>query len=387
MIAKALDYALTPTGRLKVGETKLPPIGGEEDTHPPSSPTTKHRASNPSSLPPAVNDAFELLLAFRGFGWDFGQGVHVPQEHRPLERGAFLRATWWIFLKYFLILDFLESCLKLIPGVGSPFGGSIFFPLPPLQRYAVSTTIHIITGTTLLSGFETAYALTTLIGVGLFHQSPLLWPPFLDHPFSSDSLTIFWAKRWHQFLRRLFVIFGGYPGYWLGSWISKEAAKVMMLFGVFTASGLYHELTTYTMGRGFDRNITLFFVWQAFATLGERVWYKTTGRKVQGWIGLFWVYFCIMIIGQPCSEFPSRLFVRPAYPYSPQSLFKLTLGTFVDLVAVSSSHHTSAQLENCSGQSSEESTPFSNSYPNLLRSIYQAGGCAYYPCLINTRSV
>ena len=305
VIAKALDYALTPTGRLKVGETKLPPIGGEKDTHPPSSPTTKHRESNPSSLSPAVSDAFELLFAFRGIGWDYGQGVHVPQEDRPLERGAFLKATWGILFKYFLILDFLVASMRLIPGVGSPFGGSMFFPLPPIQRYAISTTIHIMTGTMLISGFETVYALVTLIGVGLFHQSPLLWPPFLDHPFSSDSLTVFWAKRWHQFLRRLFIVFGGYPGYWFGSWISKEVAKVTMVLGVFTASGLYHELTTYTMGRGFDRNITLFFVWQALAVLGERVWYKTTGRKVQGWVGLVWVYFCIMVLGQPCGEYIS----------------------------------------------------------------------------------
>ena len=227
--------------------------------------------------------------------------MHVPQEVRPLERGPFLKATWRIFFKYSLLLDFLDSCMKLIPEIGSS-GGSIFFPLPPIQRYAVSTTIHIMTGTMLLSGFEAVYAFTTLVGVGLLHQSPLLWPPFLDHPFSSDSLTVFWAKRWHQFLRRMFVIFGGYPGHWIGSWISKEVAKVTMLFGVFAASGLYHELTTYTMGRGFDSTITLFFVWHAFAALGERVWYKVTGRKVQGWIGLLWVYFCIMVLGQPCSE-------------------------------------------------------------------------------------
>lgn len=226
----------------------------------------------------------------------------MPREDRPLERGPFLKATWWIFFKYFLLLDLLDSCFKLIPEIGSPFGGSIFFPLPPVQRYAVSTTIHIMTGTTLLAGFEMMYALMTLVGVGLLHQSPLLWPPFLDHPFSSDSLTIFWAKRWHQLLRRTFIIFGGYPGYWIGSWISKGTAKVAMLFGVFAASGLYHELTTYTMGRGFNKNITLFFVWQAFATLSERVWYRVTGKKVQGWIGLIWVYFCIMVVGQPCSE-------------------------------------------------------------------------------------
>lgn len=256
--------------------------------------------------------------------------MYVPQEYRPLERGPFLKATLKIFLKYFILLDLLDSCMKLIPGVSSSHGGSMFFPLPPIQRYAISTTIHIMTGTIVLSGFEAAYAFTTLIGVGLLDQSPLLWPPFFDRPFSSDSLAIFWAKRWHQLLRRTFFVFGGYPGEWLGSLISKEAGKLGMLFGVFIASGLFHELTTYTMGRGFDKNITLFFVVQAAATLSERVWYKVTGRKVQGWIGLFWVYFCIMILGQPCSEHLSPTLC-------PSHLSMLTLTT--NFTIVDAWHH------------------------------------------------
>jgi hypothetical protein len=31
------------------------------------------------------------------------------------------------FLAAFLLLDFIDSAIKLIPGVGNPFGGSIFF--------------------------------------------------------------------------------------------------------------------------------------------------------------------------------------------------------------------------------------------------------------------
>lgn len=302
LISKALEFSLTRTGRLKIGETKLPPIG-EEDTPTPSSPTSKHRASNTSFFSPAVGDAFEVLCACRGYGWDFGEGVHLPLEYRPLERGAFLKATWWSFFKYFLLLDLFGSCLKLIPEVTSPFGGTIFLPLPPLQRYLASTTIHIMTGTLLIAGFEMVYAIATFIGVGLLRQSPLLWPPPLDHPFSSDSLTVFWAKRWHQILRRMFIVYGGLPGFWLGSWISKEVAKMTMLFGVFAASAVFHELSTYTIGRGFNLKTLGFFLAQAIAVLCERIWYKATGKKVQGWIGLIWVYFCVMILGQPCSEY------------------------------------------------------------------------------------
>jgi len=60
-----------------------------------------------------------------------------------------------------------------------------------------------------------------------------------------------------------------------------------MLFGVFAASGFYHEWTVYTMGKGLDSSITLFFVWQAVAVSAERVWYKVTGKKVKGGLGCF----------------------------------------------------------------------------------------------------
>ena len=60
--------------------------------HTPSSPTAKHRVAESSFLPPAVNDAFKVLFACQGYGWDLGKGVHVPQERRSLERGAFLKA-------------------------------------------------------------------------------------------------------------------------------------------------------------------------------------------------------------------------------------------------------------------------------------------------------
>ena len=364
LIAKALECALTPTGRFKVGETKLPPIGGEKDTHPPSSPTAKHRASNPTFLPPAVSDAFEVLFVCRGYGWDFGQGVHAPQEYRPLERSAFMKATWMIIFKYIFVIDLLDACVKLVPEASSPFGGTIFLPLPPVQRYTISTALHIVTGTGILAGFELVYALVTLIGVGLLNQSPLLWPPPLDSPFSSDSLTIFWAKRWHQCLRRMFVTFGGYPAFWLGSWISEEIAKAFMVFGVFTASGLFHEFGTYTPGRGLDMRTTWFFVGQAFAVFGERVWYKVTGRKVQGWIGLIWVYFCIMVLGQPCGEYiPLFCPLRSSVLSTAQQSI---LGIAADSAVQLSYQRLLARLEGSSGRSSEEFIPFSKIYPNLI---------------------
>jgi len=280
---------------MKIGETKLLPLGGEALASD-SSEKQSHRR-NQLPIPSCVYDPLEIVFTLRGIGWDFGRDVYIPQETRSLERGAFLRSTSLSFLGYYFLLDGLESVMKLIPGVGSPEGGSIFFPqLPFFQRYVVSTVIHICTGTSLLSGFQMVYNLCTLVSVGVLGQSPLSWPPIFNNPWAADSLNVFWAQRWHQLLRRMFVVYGGYPGSWI------LGPKLGMVFGTFLASGLFHELTTYTMGKGLDHRITLFFLWQAVGVVLERMWKKATGYRVQGWGGLAWVYFSIMVIGQPCVD-------------------------------------------------------------------------------------
>jgi len=123
----------------------------------------------------------------------------------------------------------------------------------------------------------------------------LAWPPVMDDPWSSDSLHVFWSKRWHQLLRQTFMVYGGVPGKWL-------AGDFGMIFGAFLASGLYHELSVYAMGRGFDHRVTLFFLSQAFLLIGERYWRRLTGYRVGGWIGRYWVYTVIFFLGQPVSD-------------------------------------------------------------------------------------
>lgn len=191
----------------------------------------------------------------------------------------------------------------------------MFYPeLPSWQRYVVSTAIHIITGTSLLSGFIMVYTLITLIAVGLLGSEPRNWPPVMDGPWTADSMHIFWARRWHQFLRRTFVVYGGYPG----KWLTESAARCFTggkntrtvttvgetgsVFGVFLASGLFHELSIYSMNRGFRLAPIVFFVAQAFVLLGERVWRTVTGRRVGGRWGIMWVWTIMFVAAQPMSE-------------------------------------------------------------------------------------
>ncbi|KAG2009919.1 hypothetical protein CC2G_012790 [Coprinopsis cinerea AmutBmut pab1-1] len=296
-IAKSLEYALNPEGMLKVGEIRPGVTKGKAKHVPNGSAIPNGYYSHSDEVEERHNywlyDAFELAHTLRGLQWKFGQGMHIPPFERPLERKAFLRATFISFVKNFLLLDLLESLVKLFPGVGSPTGGSIWYSdLKPPLRFAVATIIHLLTGGAILSGFGMVYDLITLIAVAFCGSSPRSWPPVMDNPWIAESMHEFWAKRWHQLLRQTFLVFGGYPGKWI-------AGPMGMVFGTFLASGLFHECAMYNMGRGYDHSATLFFGAQGPVLVLERLWRKVTGKRVGGWPGRLWVYFIMFIAAQP----------------------------------------------------------------------------------------
>lgn len=317
LIGKGIDLALARTGRHKQGEDvpgvmSTPAIA----TAATAAATTKGDSADSDSdstgddlsvsaaaaarkrqyaalLPPWAQDALELMFSLRGLGWDFGKGVYTPPPTRPQERWAFLRATFWSFLIGFLVLDVIDAAIKLVPGVGDPEGGSIFFPgLAPLTRFFVSTAIHVLTGAALVAGFGMVYDLMTLLAVAVLGHSPSAWPPVMDNPWAAQSLHEFWARRWHQLFRQTFLVFGGIPG-------RKIGGDVGLVLGTFLASGLFHECTILAMGGEWDSRVPLFFVLQGGSVIGERIWKKVTGRRVDGLLGRLWVYFDIIILGQP----------------------------------------------------------------------------------------
>ncbi|KAJ7212020.1 hypothetical protein GGX14DRAFT_621323, partial [Mycena pura] len=296
IIAKALEYAFTREGMLKLGERQPGEQKGKEVDKSSAFANGHAHAELPRTQQSNFQwlyDAFELIHTLRGLRWKFAQGTYIPPHVRPLERRAFLRATLISFVVNYLLVDLLESSIKIFPGVGEPTGGSIFYAnLPPIPRYTVSTVIHFITGCALLAGFGMIYDLLTLIAVGVFRSAPASWPPITDNPWRASSLHVLWARSWHQLLRNTFLVFGGYPGHWL-------AGDVGLVLGAFLASGLYHECAIYAMGRGFEYAPTLFFAAQGPLLIGERLWRIVTGRRVGGPIGRLWVYFVMFIGGQP----------------------------------------------------------------------------------------
>lgn len=300
IVAKGLDFGLSKEGRQKLGEVKPGEVkdsltaNDNGDVAQASYKTNViEHPSHVAVFPFWLREAIDLCASLRGFGWDFGVGVYVPKHTRPFDRGPFVRATLFSFIWNFLMLDFFNSLIKLFPAVGDPRGGSIFyFQLPLLQRYAVSTAIHTFSGSCLITGFGMCYDLLVLICVTFLHDSPSSWPPVMDYPWSSDSLHHFWAKHWHQLLCRTFIFVGGYPGQFI-------AGNVGAVFGTFIASGLYHECAIYAMGRGFDYRVPMFFAMQGPLLVLERAIKVMTGRTVGGWPGRLWVYFVILVLGQP----------------------------------------------------------------------------------------
>ncbi|KAG0700014.1 hypothetical protein DFH29DRAFT_854100 [Suillus ampliporus] len=295
--AKAMDFAWRKEGMLKIDEVR-PGVARNSDAVKTNGDAHPKSVSLDSASPALawLYDALEVVISNRGLGWKFGVGIHVPHEERSLDRNSFLFATLISFIKNYLIFDLLESLIKLVPDVGTPHGGTIFkAELPFLYRYALSTAIHVATGSCILAAFELFYDFATIFAVLFLGSSPSAWPPVTDHPWQSDSLHIFWSKRWHQTLRETFFVFGGFFG-------RTIAGQIGLLFGTFIGSGLFHEFGAYALGRGFDTIVPLFFALQAPLLLCEKVWCKYTGHRVGGLYGRLWVYFCIIILGQPLSD-------------------------------------------------------------------------------------
>ena len=291
-IAHSISFAVLPEGTLKLGEERLK-RRDEDGTK--SSEDAAKKGFN--VLPRCLYDALELALTLRGIGWQYSHGIHVPKARRPSERRAYLKSTLISVLRSFLIVDFVNSSLEVLPGI-TPTSGTIFLAqLQPILRYTVSTAITIAAGLVVILGLSMWYDIASLISVGLLKQSPALWPPYHDEPWRMSSLHELWSKRWHQALRHTFLVYGGYPGRWL-------AGDLGMLFGTFLASGLFHEGGLY-LGGGtpIDMRVILFFIAQAFGIVAEKLYRQYTGERIGGWLGFAWAVIFLVGSGQLCCEF------------------------------------------------------------------------------------
>ncbi|KAI0781161.1 membrane bound O-acyl transferase family-domain-containing protein [Trametes elegans] len=299
VIAKSLDFGLALRGRFKLEEEgrqqnrsrdETVRVKGEKVAEEPPS-------CNPAArlLPRSVFDALEVSLAMRGIGWDFGKDTQIPPITRPLERGAFVRATVSSVILLLLVNDLCNAILQRTLGM-SPHGASMFFPdVPPIQRYASSTAIHLVVGLTILFGVAIVYDFASLFGVFVLRQSPAAWPPIFGNPLEAHSLHDFWGRTWHQAFRHTFLILGGLPG-------RRVAGSAGMVLGCFLASGLCHEFGMAAAGKKFDTRVLAFFLLQGLGILLEKTFKALSGKRVGGLFGFAWTALFVLGIGQMCTE-------------------------------------------------------------------------------------
>ncbi|KAK7051026.1 hypothetical protein VNI00_005138 [Paramarasmius palmivorus] len=238
-------------------------------------------------------DAFHLLCSARGIGWNWSKGLHVPAHTRPTSgRVIFLLYTTTSLIAHLMAMDIIHYYIQTFPQLhltACPRGATIFAEeLPPLQRYALSTYISLLAGPVIYCTVQLGYDLATIIGVGIFQQNPMDWPPMFDHPWKATSLRDFWAKRWHQFFRYIFVTLGSVP-------FSRILGRVGVPFGAFLISGIVHYFGLWGMSRGTDWRMIGFFLLMAVGIVMEDLWKQSTGRKVRGFYG--WLWTTLWVVG------------------------------------------------------------------------------------------
>ncbi|KAF8312930.1 hypothetical protein DL93DRAFT_1210928 [Clavulina sp. PMI_390] len=313
---KILELAISPHGMLKMGEIEpgvieKPAVEPDRATKPPQNASSRH------PLVAGFVDAFEVCFSMRGIGWQYGTGtnVYLPPEWRDTTNKArFIRQTVALWLINCTLYDVITYGLRLVPGLGTPAGGSIFAfgGGSTVKKYLISVTITFFTGTTFITGFEIVNQFLTLIAVGVLNQDLSSCPHLFENPWMAVSLHDLWSRRWHQLVRQTFLFLGGYPlSYILSTFASlvssvlrlpkptshrfvKSAKLVGFLVGTFIGSGLIHYWGTYAMGRGSDLHPLIFFSAQSIGIILERVWKKVTGRKVGGWVGRIWAIIWVV---------------------------------------------------------------------------------------------
>ena len=295
----SLDLALPAHGKMKVHEKYLPPMGGGASFHSNGDATSKsnYKVTTRHPLFRGLLDAIEVISETRWIGWKGGEGTSLPKTGQTLSKADFIKSRLFILLRNFLLMDLYDNLLRAFPDISNPFGGSMFYShLPPLQRYAVSTVIQMIFGSFCMLTITSTPLWMSVIGVGVLGQSPAAWPSLMDNPWASTSLHELWSKRWHQMMRRNFMVAGGNPGQWV-------AGRAGLVLGTFIASGLYHDLAAYTLPGPMDFRPTMFFALQGVGVLLEDSYRKLTGRRVGGLVGRVWTYLFVIGFGQLCGTF------------------------------------------------------------------------------------
>ena len=234
----------------------------------------------PLSVANILVDAFDLLWNQRGIGWSWSPNP-FPRESTPPPSITSVCAK---ILVKITALDASQYILQLIcPSVYKPGGGSLFDPtLPFLPRVGKAAFATILGTVYLYAIMDSSYLIATLVGRVILRQPASHWPRPSRRPWMATSVRDFWAVRWHQFYRHIFVVFGARPG---GALLGPPGAAM----GAFAVSALIHHVGLWGLARKTEfRTVGAFYLLMGVGTIMEDAFQRTTGLRVRGWLGWLW---------------------------------------------------------------------------------------------------
>jgi hypothetical protein len=125
---------------------------------------------------------------------------------------------------------------------------------------------------------QLSYQFLAIVFIVLFQQHPSQWPPIFDSLWLSTSLSELWGRRWHQMMRDVVLNLGGQP-------FNSLFGRLGGLLGAFLVPGIVHDIELRSLGQGSSVGIIGFWVMNGVGVVLERIWTKTTGRRVApGWV-------------------------------------------------------------------------------------------------------
>ena len=252
------------------------------------------RYLRPSHISPStITDALDLASNFRGLGWDWSRGLHVPRDTRPTDRMAFVSYTLVSAGVHNVMGGIIYRALNtFIEGVGPrPTVSTIFDDSLPLPvRYLRAAALSALACFGINTNMQMVYDFGAVIGVLVFQQDPSQWPPVFDSPWRATSLSEFWGRRWHQSMRHMFIV-TAYP-------LHVLFGRTGGIIGAFLSSALTHHLLLLMINDRTDMwRMLVGFGMMAPGMLAERAYYKWTGKRVGGSVGSVWTMAWLLLWG------------------------------------------------------------------------------------------
>lgn len=283
-------------------------------------PLKRESAEPHGSIWSSVKNTVDLTLNQRGFGWTWSGNYKPPPHTRPTSSTtAFQMFTLASLLTHYVIADCAHFLIQSTDWsrLTNPAGAPIFdYGLEPIPRYLLSSFNSALAGLTIYCGIQCLYDMSTIVLLVISNYSPLDFPPLFDAPWRATSLADFWAVRWHQLFRRVFIQLGAKP---LSFFVGRQSG--IGLLGGFVISGILHDWGMWGMAKDSEfLTVGGYFIVQGLGVfLESTVLKKVFGGKLGGWKGWVWTMFWAiswanMFVDAWCRRgLLASLFVPPDY--------------------------------------------------------------------------